>query len=71
MLKGIIFDMDGVLINSEPFHYRVWKESGKRPSKEEAWIWTMRFTRNASVLLRGFCCNSFINITGSPLRIPL
>ena len=27
MLKGIIFDMDGVLINSEPFHYRVWKET--------------------------------------------
>ncbi|MEE1443968.1 MAG: GNAT family N-acetyltransferase [Blautia sp.] len=26
MLKGIIFDMDGVLINSEPFHYQVWKE---------------------------------------------
>ena len=30
MLKGIIFDMDGVLINSEPFHYRVWKETLKR-----------------------------------------
>ena len=29
MLKGIIFDMDGVLINSEPFHYRVWKETLK------------------------------------------
>lgn len=27
MLKGIIFDMDGVLINSEPVHYRVWKLS--------------------------------------------
>lgn len=30
MLKGIIFDMDGVLINSEPFHYRVWKETLRR-----------------------------------------
>lgn len=29
-LKGIIFDMDGVLINSEPFHYRVWKETLRR-----------------------------------------
>lgn len=27
MLKGIIFDMDGVLINTEPVHYRVWKEA--------------------------------------------
>ena len=27
MLKGIIFDMDGVLINSEPVHYRVWKQA--------------------------------------------
>lgn len=30
MLKGIIFDMDGVLINSEPFHYQVWKEALRR-----------------------------------------
>lgn len=30
MLKGIIFDMDGVLINSEPFHYRIWKETLRR-----------------------------------------
>ena len=28
-LKGIIFDMDGVLINSEPFHYKVWDETLK------------------------------------------
>lgn len=27
MLKGIIFDMDGVLINTEPLHYRVWKKT--------------------------------------------
>lgn len=30
MLKGIIFDMDGVLINSEPLHYQCWKEALKR-----------------------------------------
>lgn len=30
MLRGIIFDMDGVLINSEPFHYQVWKETLRR-----------------------------------------
>lgn len=30
MLKGIIFDMDGVLINSEPFHFKVWEETLKR-----------------------------------------
>lgn len=29
MLKGVIFDMDGVLINSEPVHYRAWKEAMK------------------------------------------
>ncbi len=27
MLKGIIFDMDGVLINTEPLHYQVWKKT--------------------------------------------
>lgn len=26
MIKYIIFDMDGVLINSEPVHYKIWKE---------------------------------------------
>lgn len=30
MLKGIIFDMDGVLINSEPFHYKIWEETLRR-----------------------------------------
>lgn len=30
MLKGIIFDMDGVLVNSEPFHFEAWKETLKR-----------------------------------------
>lgn len=30
MLKSIIFDMDGVLINSEPFHFEVWKETLRR-----------------------------------------
>ncbi|BFL48412.1 HAD family hydrolase [Lactonifactor longoviformis] len=29
MLKGIIFDMDGVLINSEPVHYEIWKMTMK------------------------------------------
>ena len=25
-MKAVIFDMDGVLINTEPLHYRCWKE---------------------------------------------
>lgn len=26
MIKCIIFDMDGVLVNTEPLHYRIWKQ---------------------------------------------
>lgn len=26
MIKCIIFDMDGVLINTEPIHYKIWKQ---------------------------------------------
>ena len=25
-MKAIIFDMDGVLVNTEPLHYKCWKE---------------------------------------------
>ena len=28
-MKAIIFDMDGVLINTEPLHYKCWKEAVK------------------------------------------
>jgi HAD superfamily hydrolase (TIGR01509 family) len=28
-LKGIIFDLDGVLVDSMPFHYRAWKKAFK------------------------------------------
>ncbi|MCI7740317.1 MAG: HAD family phosphatase [Clostridiales bacterium] len=34
MLKGIIFDMDGVLINTEPLHYRVWKKTFQQKGLE-------------------------------------
>ena len=27
LLKGIIFDLDGVLVDSMPFHYRAWKKA--------------------------------------------
>ena len=26
-MKGIIFDLDGVLVDSMPFHYRAWKKA--------------------------------------------
>lgn len=26
MIKNILFDMDGVLVNTEPLHYRIWKQ---------------------------------------------
>ena len=44
-MKAVIFDMDGVLINTEPLHYRCWKEILKEES-----ILTMRFTFRVSVL---------------------
>lgn len=28
-MKGIIFDLDGVLVDSMPFHYRAWKKAFK------------------------------------------
>lgn len=28
-IKAVLFDMDGVLINTEPLHYRMWKEAFK------------------------------------------
>lgn len=30
MLKGIIFDLDGVLTDTAEFHYRAWKELGEK-----------------------------------------
>ncbi len=29
MIKAVIFDMDGVLINTEPLHFQCWKEAWK------------------------------------------
>lgn len=26
-IKAVLFDMDGVLVNTEPLHYRIWKEA--------------------------------------------
>ena len=46
-MKAVIFDMDGVLINTEPLHYRCWKEILKEKTES---ILTMRFTFRVSVL---------------------
>jgi HAD superfamily hydrolase (TIGR01509 family) len=27
MIKAVVFDMDGVLVNTEPLHYRMWKQA--------------------------------------------
>lgn len=51
--KGIIFDMDGVLVNTEPLHFRCWQEV----LKEDESRWTMRFTNRASVLPEKFSGN--------------
>ena len=51
MLKGIIFDMDGVLINSEPFHFRVWEEDVKKAGNSYR---ICKFTNLASALTIGF-----------------
>lgn len=34
MLKTVIFDMDGVLVNTEPLYYEVWKRTLKRHGLE-------------------------------------
>ena len=57
-MKAVIFDMDGVLINTEPLHYRCWKEILKEKNGidldyevylpcigstvDSSWIWSMR-----------------------------
>lgn len=33
-IKAVLFDMDGVLINTEPLHYRMWKEAFKNRGLE-------------------------------------
>jgi len=29
-MKGVIFDLDGVLVSSDEFHYRGWARSGEQ-----------------------------------------
>ena len=26
MIRGLLFDLDGVLVNTNPLHYQAWKE---------------------------------------------
>src|SRR5215471_14718484 len=59
MLKAVIFDLDGVLVDSHPSHIRAWRKSlarfGKRMSKADLEV--VRDGRRKEEMLRYFLGN--------------
>jgi HAD superfamily hydrolase (TIGR01509 family) len=56
MLKAVIFDLDGVLVDSHPSHIRVWKKLLAIVDKQmsEADLWLLRDGRKKEDMLRHF-----------------
>ncbi len=63
--KALLFDLDGVLIDSEPLHGKAWKETAS--------FFGLDLTYSQIKLLRGRrridCANELINLIQKPVRI--
>ena len=43
MKKGVIFDLDGVIVDTAPFHYLAWKETADK-------LWAQH-----PFIMKGYC----------------
>ena len=63
--KALLFDLDGVLIDSEPFHGQAWKET--------AALFDLNLTHNQLKLLRGKrridCANELVKLTPKVVQV--